>query len=98
MVRSVIVALALLAPPAFGTVFFEDRFSKGMENWELSKWKGENEMGTWTHTSGDWFANEQEAKGIATTDDMKHHAISAKMDSVASTAVSFDTNHKIKTM
>jgi hypothetical protein len=86
--RSVIVALALFSSPVLGTVFFEDRFSKGMDNWKLSNWK-ENDMGTWTHTSGDWFANEEEAKGIATTDDLKHHAISAKMNSPASTDVSF---------
>lgn len=82
MVRSVIVALAL-SSPVLGTVFFEDRFSDGMSKWKESKWK--EEMGHFQLTSGDWFGNEDEAKGIATTDDMKHHAISAKMDSTAST-------------
>jgi hypothetical protein len=44
-------------------------------------------MGEWKHTAGDWFGDEAEAKGIATTSDLKHHAISAKLDSPASTTV-----------
>ena len=39
-----------------------------------SEWKGD-EMGTWTHTAGEWFSEgmEAEAMGIMTTDDMRHH-------------------------
>ena len=44
-------------------------------------------MGEWKHTAGEWFGNEAEAKGIATTSDVKHHAISAKLTSPASTTV-----------
>jgi len=58
-------------------------------------------MGTWTHTSGAWYSNEAESKGIATTSEFKHHAISAKMDSAASTigkplVVQFSVKHEKK--
>lgn len=81
---SVIVALALGLSNA--NVFFEDRFDSGMDNWVKSDWKS-GDMGTWTHGPGEWFGNEDLAKGIITTDDLKHHAISAKMSSTASTTV-----------
>jgi len=101
MLSKDVLALALLASPAAATVFFEDRFTDGMSAWVTSDWKP-NDMGTWTHGSGAWFANEAEAKGIITTDDLKHHAISAKMASAASTTsgkplvVQFTVKHEKK--
>jgi calreticulin len=95
-----VVALALLAS-VNATVFFEDRFTNGMEKWKSSNWKPD-EMGTWTHTSGEWFGDEEECKGMATTDDMKHHAISAQLDTPASTTgdkpliVQFTVKHEKK--
>jgi len=96
---SVIVALALGLSNA--NVFFEDRFDSGMDNWVKSDWKS-GDMGTWTHGPGEWFGNEDLAKGIITTDDLKHHAISAKMSSTASTTgdkplvVQFTVKHEKK--
>ncbi len=96
-----VAAVSLLASSASSTVFFEDRFDKGMGKWVVSDWKS-GDMGTWTHTAGQWFGNEAEAKGIATTNDVKHHAISAKMDSAASTTgdkpliVQFTVKHEKK--
>lgn len=93
--------ITLLASSASSTVFFEDRFAKGFDKWVVSDWKT-GDMGKWTHTAGQWFGNEAEAKGIATTDDVKHHAISAKLDSAASTAsgkplvVQFTVKHEKK--
>ena len=67
-----------------------------------SEWKGD-EAGTWSHTAGEWFSEgmEAEATGIATTDDMRHHTISAKMDKAASTTkaplvVQFSVKHEKK--
>jgi len=97
----VILSLALLATPASAAVFFEDRFASGMDKWAVSDWKS-GDMGKWTHTAGEWFGDESEAKGIATTDDVKHHAISAKLDSPASTVgdkplvVQFTVKHEKK--
>mmetsp|Transcript_32514 Transcript_32514/g.64879 ORF Transcript_32514/g.64879 Transcript_32514/m.64879 type:complete len:398 (+) Transcript_32514:65-1258(+) len=99
--RSVILALAALATMASATVFFEDKFETGMDAWTLSNWK-EGDMGEWKHTAGEWFGNEAEAKGIATTSDVKHHAISAKLTSPASTTsakplvVQFTVKHEKK--
>ena len=82
--RTVLLALAMLFTGASSTVFFEDRFDANMDKWTVSNWKA-GDMGTWTYTSGEWFGDEATAKGIATTDDLKHHAISAKLDKPAST-------------
>ncbi len=87
MARSIVGVLAF-ASSAAATVFFEDRFSTGMDKWVLSDWKS-GEMGKWAHSSGEWFGDEAEAKGIVTSNEFKHHAISAKMDSAASTAVRY---------
>merc|ERR1711991_730091 len=71
------------------------------DKWTVSDWKT-GDMGTWTYTAGEWFGDEATAKGIATTDDVKHHAISAKLDSPASTTgskplvVQFTVKHEKK--
>jgi len=85
MAARIVVALAL-ASTATSTVYFEEKFADASwENrWVKSEWKS-GEMGEWTYGPGEWFSNEAEAMGIATTDDVKFHAISAKMDSSAST-------------
>jgi calreticulin len=80
MSRSLVIASLLASSTA--TIYFEDRFTTGMDNWVPSDWKA-NDMGKWTHTAGQWFSDEAETKGISTTDDLKHHAISAKMTSPA---------------
>ena len=84
--RPVVLALAASLATASATVFFEDRFATGMDKWVSSDWKT-GDMGKWEWGAGEWFGDEAEAKGIITTDDLKHHAISAKMDSSASTTV-----------
>ena len=99
--RTIAVALAMLFTGASSTVFFEDRFDENMDKWTVSEWKT-GDMGTWTYTAGEWFGDEATAKGIATTDDVKHHAISAKLDSPASTTgskplvVQFTAKHEKK--
>lgn len=37
-------------------------------------------MGDFLHTAGEWYADAETGKGIQTSTDMKHHAISAKLD------------------
>merc|ERR1719298_195928 len=37
-------------------------------------------MGKWEVTPGKWFVDEEVNKGMATTEDMRFHSISAKMD------------------
>jgi calreticulin len=100
MLKAVVLALALFSSSVTSTVYFEDRFSDGMSNWVPSDWK-KGDMGKWSHTAGEWFSNEAEAKGIATSDDVKHHAISAKMTSSATTVgkplvVQFTVKHEKK--
>jgi calreticulin len=73
----VFAALAL----ASAETYFEETFSTLGDKWVTSEWKGPNgPAGTWTHTSGLWSSNEEEAKGIATTTDFNYHCTSAKLD------------------
>jgi len=78
------IALVALAAVASGTVYFEDNFDTNPfeGRWVKSEWK--EDMGAWSWTAGEWFTDGNRDKGIQTDTDMKNHAISAKMDSVAS--------------
>jgi calreticulin len=45
-----------------------------------SKPPGKDQVGAWAVTPGKWFVDEEVNKGLATTEDMRFHAITAKMD------------------
>jgi len=72
----------LFCAAATAEVYFEESFSS-MEKWVGGASPGK-EMGEWKLTPGAWFVDEEANKGLSTTEDMRHHAISAKMDKVAS--------------
>ncbi|CAI0438937.1 unnamed protein product [Linum tenue] len=61
-------------------VIFEERFDEGWEGrWVKSDWKrSEGKAGTFKHTAGKW-SGDPDDKGIQTTNDAKHFAISAKI-------------------
>jgi len=63
---------------AVGEVYFEEDFSKGIDHWTVGKPPGK-ETGKWAVTPGKWFVDEEVNKGLATTEDMRFHSISAKM-------------------
>jgi calreticulin len=68
---------------ATAEVFYEETFSSAdwESRWVTSAWKGGNgPAGTWDYTSGQWFGDEAEAKGIATSKDFNYHCISSKLD------------------
>jgi calreticulin len=72
--------LGCAASVATAEVFFEDTFEKfDTAKWITSGWKS-GEMGDFLHTAGEWYADAEAGKGIQTSTDMKHHAISAKLD------------------
>jgi len=77
------LAIAALAATASAETYFFDDFSKGMDKWTLGSPSGK-EMGKWEVTPGKWFVDEEVNKGLSTTEDMRFHSISAKMDKVAS--------------
>ncbi|MED6208350.1 Calreticulin-3 [Stylosanthes scabra] len=61
-------------------VIFEERFDDGWKGrWVTSDWKkGEGKAGSFKHTAGQW-AGDPDDKGIQTSHDAKHFAISAKI-------------------
>ncbi|KAL8159223.1 hypothetical protein V2J09_000760 [Rumex salicifolius] len=66
--------------PVFGEIIFEERFDDGWQSrWVTSDWKSnEGKAGYFKHTAGKW-AGDFEDKGIQTSSDAKHFAISAKL-------------------
>merc|ERR1719240_294615 len=71
------LALSLIAA-ASAEVYFEETFSDGMGKWTEGFPSGK-EMGKWEVTPGKWFVDEEVNKGMATTEDMRFHSITAKM-------------------
>jgi calreticulin len=64
-------------------VYFEDSFSAGMDKW-VEGFPSGKEMGKWVVTPGKWFVDEEADKGMAVSEDMRFHSISAKMDKPSS--------------
>ena len=79
-----IYKLAVAAMVAFASaeVFFEEDFSNGLGKW-TNGFPAGKEMGTMEITSGKWFVDEEVNKGMATTEDMRFHSTSAKLDKPA---------------
>merc|ERR1719379_1057314 len=75
--------MASLFALALGEVYFEEDFSKGLDAWTPGAPSGK-EMGKFVSTSGKWFVDEEVNKGMATSEDMRFHSISAKLDKTAS--------------
>merc|ERR1712024_28747 len=66
-----------------GKIYFSETFGDGWESrWTVSKWKdGEGTQGKWVASTGKWFKDEKEDKGIQTSEDSKFFGISASFDS-----------------
>jgi calreticulin len=77
-----LLATAALFAPAAGEILFKEQFND--EAWEdrwvvPSGWKSASELGEWTQTAGEFYADESD-KGLKTGPDARFHGISAKMD------------------
>jgi len=78
------LALCLLAGVAAAEVYFEEDFSGAWrDRWVDGKPAGK-EVGAWDVTNGKWHVDAEVNKGLATTEDMRFHGISAKMDKASS--------------
>jgi len=72
------IAVCLLALSGVAAeVYFEESFAN-MDAWTLGYPAGK-EMGAFAISPGKWFVDEEVNKGLQTTEDMRHHSISAKM-------------------
>lgn len=93
-----IVILGLVVASAMAEVFFKDDFSNG--DWE-SRWvqsKSKNDFGKWKLTAGKFYNNEDEDKGLQTSQDARFYAISSKFDSFSNKGkelvVQFSVKHE----
>ncbi|GAB2277173.1 Calreticulin-3, variant 2 [Dionaea muscipula] len=66
--------------PTLAEIIFEERFDDGWQSrWVKSDWKrSEGKAGSFKHTAGNWAADPDD-KGIQTSTDARHFAISAKI-------------------
>ncbi|XP_060183975.1 calreticulin-3-like [Lycium barbarum] len=75
-----VLLLFTLVTCSLSEIFFEERFDDGWRSrWVKSDWKSsEGKAGTFKHTAGKW-AGDPDDKGLQTTSDAKHFALSAKI-------------------
>jgi len=61
--------------------YFKEKFEDGWnKRWtESTKWKSEDDMGSWKHTAGDWYGNKNDL-GIQTGEDARFYGISAELN------------------
>ncbi|KHN29255.1 Calreticulin-3 [Glycine soja] len=78
--KFVFFCLLVLIQVAVSEIIFEERFDDGWRGrWVKSDWKSsEGKAGSFKHTAGKW-AGDPDDKGIQTSSDAKHFAISAKI-------------------
>jgi len=75
--KTIIFSVLLLAAVASATTHFKETFGDDWESrWVTSNWK--SDLGKWKHTAGPFFGDEQEDKGIQTSQDARFYAISSK--------------------
>jgi calreticulin len=86
MLYAKLVACAIIAliAGASAKVYFKETFDKDWESrWVVSDWKkSDGQAGQWKLTASDWYGDAEKDKGIATSEDARFYAISAKMPSV----------------
>merc|ERR1712216_150047 len=75
-----LLALAAVFATASAEVFFQETFDDSWtDRWVQSDWKkDENTRGDFVLTAGKWFGDEQNDRGIQTSEDARFYAISAE--------------------
>jgi len=65
---------------AYATTYFKETFDDSYTSrWVFSNWKqSTNEAGKWGYTAGDFYGDAEADKGLATTQDARFYAASAK--------------------
>jgi len=77
-----LIVVISLAAAINGKIYFKEDFND--KSWEKrwtvsSDWKPKSELGEWSWTAGDWFADSSD-KGIKTSEDARFYGLSAKLD------------------
>lgn len=81
LAAALVAGAALQLPCVLAEVYFEENFKDADwdKRWVHSTWKGGNgPAGKFEWSAGNWFADEEEQKGIRTPNNMHYHSISAK--------------------
>ncbi|XP_030970945.1 calreticulin-3-like [Quercus lobata] len=76
----VLFLFSFLTRSSLSEIIFEERFEDGWQSrWVKSDWKkSEGKAGSFKHTAGKW-SGDPDDKGIQTSADAKHYALSAKL-------------------
>ncbi|KAL7456792.1 hypothetical protein ACHAWC_008257 [Mediolabrus comicus] len=78
---ALLAAAALTGSTANAEIYFKEQFNDDgwKDRWTVSSdWKSKSELGEWTNTAGEWYADESD-KGIKTTNDARFYGLSAPM-------------------
>jgi len=78
--KAIICFLLVLFVAVRATTYFKETFDDSWESrWVKSNWKkSDGTSGEWKYTSGDWYGDKDEDRGIQTSQDARFYAISAK--------------------
>jgi len=80
------VLIAILSVVAAEVYFYESFNNDWKSRWVVSK--ARDNYGEWKHTTGEWFGDAEQDKGLQASQDARHYSISAKFDKV------FDNTNK----
>jgi calreticulin len=78
---ALLAAAALTGSTANAEIYFKEQFNDDgwKDRWTVSSdWKSKSELGDWTNTAGEWYADESD-KGIKTSNDARFYGLSAPM-------------------
>ena len=75
-----VIASALVAAASAKTLY-KETFDDGWDKRWVTGAAGDKSLGEWKHTAGEYYGgDEAAAKGIETSDDMRHYFLATKMD------------------
>merc|ERR1740117_69942 len=92
----VVLAAALVAAASAKTLYKETFGADWEKNWVTGK-AGDKELGAWELTAGDYYGGEEDAaKGIMTTEDMRHYFLATKVDEFSNKGTDLVLQYSLK--
>jgi calreticulin len=90
------VAATLVAAASAKTLYKETFGADWEKNWVTGK-AGDKELGAWELTAGDYYGGEEEAaKGIMTSEDMRHYFLATKTDEFSNKGTDLVVQYSLK--
>jgi len=92
----ILAASALVAAVSAKTLY-KETFDGDWESRWVTGAAGDKELGAWEHTAGDYYGGEEAAaKGIMTSEDMRHYFLATKTDSFSNKGTDLVIQYSLK--